>query len=297
VKPRPILPGSTYLVSRRCTQRQFLLTPTRRTTAIFGYCLAVAAKHTGILVHSVCVMSNHWHAVVTDPEAKMPAFLAYLHQYVAKAVNASLGRWENLWSTEQPSLVRLLGPEDMLAETLYVVANPVAAGLVKRAERWPGLLCYLPRHSRSFQRPTVFFRACGQMLPQAELKLTVPPAWSKRGAADFEQRLGELVREEENRVERELAAKGRGFVGPKRVCAQKPTDQPRTREPRRQLSPQVAGGGTGLYQAALAELKAFVTTYREKWERWRNGARKVLFPAGTYALRVFAKVRCAQPAG
>jgi putative transposase len=295
VKPRPILPGSTYLVSRRCTQRQFLLTPTRRTTAIFGYCLAVAARHAGVLVHSVCVMSNHWHAVVTDPDAKLPAFLAYLHQYVAKAVNASLGRWENLWSTEQPSLVRLLGPEDMLDKTRYLVANPVAAGLVKRAERWPGLLCYLPRHSRSFRRPDVFFRARGPMPEQAELELTVPPAWRNRGAEDFERSLRELVRTDEQRAEREHAATGRRVLGPRRLCAQQPTDQPRSREPRRRLSPQVAGGGTGIGNAILAELKAFVAAYRDQWVRWRGGERNVLFPAGTYALRVHANVRCPQP--
>jgi REP element-mobilizing transposase RayT len=292
MKPRPIFRGATYLVSRRCTQREFLLTPTPRTTGIFGYCLAVAAKRFGILVHSVCVMSNHWHAVVTDPDARLPAFLAYLHQYVAKAINASLGRWENLWASEPPSQVRLLGPEDMLGETLYVATNPVAAGLVKRAERWPGLLCYLPRHSRSFERPTVFFRACGPMPPRAVLSLMAPPAWSGRGAAAFEQKLRQLVREEEGRVERELAANGRGFLGPKRVCAQQPTARPRTRETRRGLSPQVAGGGTGLRTAMLDRLKTFVAAYRQAWQCWRKGAHDVLFPAGTYALRVHAGVRC-----
>ena len=297
MRPRPILPGATYLVSRRCTQRQFLLTPVAETTAIFGYCLAVAAKRTGVQVHSVCVMSNHWHAVLTDPEARMPAFLAYLHQYVAKAVNASLGRWENLWATEQPSLVRLLGPEDTLDKTRYLVTNPVVAGLVKRAARWPGLLRYLPRHSRSFRRPEVFFRTNGPMPEQAELKLTVPPAWGKGGATDFERRLCELVRAEEDRVERTHVGSKHPFLGARRACAQKPTDRPRSREPRRGLSPRVAGGATGLCIAMLDRLKTFVAAYREAWRRWRAGARNVLFPAGTYALRVHAGVRCATSSG
>ena len=289
---RPILPGSTYLVSRRCTQRQFLLTPTAKTIGIFGYCLAVAAKRYGILVHSVCVMSNHWHAVVTDPGARIPAFLAYLHQYVAKAVNASLGRWENLWSTEQPSQVRLAGPEDVLKEMSYVVTNPVRAGLVARAERWPGQLGHLPRHSRTFRRPEVFFRKNGPMPAEAKLELTVPPSWRHRGAAELERRLGELVRAEQERVERQHEKQKRGFVGANRVLKQNPTDRPRTREPRRGLRPQVAGGASGLHLELLRQLKEFVAAYREARERWREGARNILFPAGTYALRVFAGVRC-----
>ena len=81
--PRQILPGSTYLVSRRCTQRQFLLKPTGLTTSIFAYCLAIAAARYGILMHGACVLSNHWHAVLTDPAARLPEFLGYLHKLVA----------------------------------------------------------------------------------------------------------------------------------------------------------------------------------------------------------------------
>jgi REP element-mobilizing transposase RayT len=89
--PRPIVPGSIYLVARRCTQRQFLLKPTPLTSQIFEYCLAVAAERTGVRVHAACVLSNHWHAVVSDPHGRLPVFTELLHKYVAKAVNASLG--------------------------------------------------------------------------------------------------------------------------------------------------------------------------------------------------------------
>jgi hypothetical protein len=32
--PREIIPGTTYLVTRRCTQRQFLLRPSRGTNQV-----------------------------------------------------------------------------------------------------------------------------------------------------------------------------------------------------------------------------------------------------------------------
>ena len=103
------------------------------------YVLAVAAENTGVLLHAVCVLSNHWHAVITDPEGRLPEFMCHVNEFVAKAVNSSLGRWENLFATEQPSAVRLERPEDVIGKMLYTLLNPVESCLVKREEKWPGL--------------------------------------------------------------------------------------------------------------------------------------------------------------
>src|SRR5688500_2790100 len=106
---RQIIPGSTYLVTRRCTQRQFLLTPTNgRFVEAFLYCLAYAASRSGVIVHAAVVMGNHYHLVVTDPDGVLPWFVECLNKLVAKSMNAMRGRWENFWSTEQASYVRLL---------------------------------------------------------------------------------------------------------------------------------------------------------------------------------------------
>jgi REP element-mobilizing transposase RayT len=290
--PRPILPGATYLISRRCSQRQFLLLPTPTTTDIITYCLAVAAARCNVRVHAVCALSNHVHAIVTDPDARLPEFLAYFHKYVAKAVNAALGRWENLWASEAPSFVRLLTADDVLEKLRYLVCNPVEAELVKRANRWPGLLRYLPRHSVRVPRPPVLFRADGPMPAVAALVLTLPPALAELGEVEVEARLEAAVRATEDRVAQELKAAGRWFLGVEGVLAQRPTDTPHTREPRRVLSPQVASRSKWHRIEALQRLKAFVAAYRDAWRRWRAGAAEVVFPYGTYALRRHAGVVC-----
>jgi REP element-mobilizing transposase RayT len=79
--PRQIIPGSTYFVTRRCTQRCFLLKPKALTNQIFLYCIAVAAQETGIIIHAACVMSNHWHAIVTDPDGRIADFYGWVHKY------------------------------------------------------------------------------------------------------------------------------------------------------------------------------------------------------------------------
>ncbi|RMH42670.1 MAG: hypothetical protein D6689_07445, partial [Deltaproteobacteria bacterium] len=80
--PRQVLPGSTYLVTRRCTQRQFWLKPTKLTNQIVAYCVAYAATITGVELHALCVLSNHWHAVLTDPEGRLPEFMHWAHKHI-----------------------------------------------------------------------------------------------------------------------------------------------------------------------------------------------------------------------
>jgi hypothetical protein len=51
-------PGSIALITRRCTQRQFLLRPDRETNNAFTYCLIEAALRYGIEVLLPCAMST-----------------------------------------------------------------------------------------------------------------------------------------------------------------------------------------------------------------------------------------------
>src|SRR3970282_466367 len=127
---RQVLPGTTYMITRRCTQRQFLLTHTDKTNAILLYCLAIAAAQYGIQVHASCFWSNHYHLVCTDPRGVLPEFLRYFNEFTARALNASYGRWEALSASDGLSVVRLLAREDVVAKIAYTLAHPVAPRLV-----------------------------------------------------------------------------------------------------------------------------------------------------------------------
>ena len=98
--PRRIVPSTTYMITRRCYQRTRRLRPSPETNQIFLYCLAWAAAKTGVVIHAVCVMSNHHHIVLTDVHGALPDFARELHRTVAKAINAAQGQCENLWSVE-----------------------------------------------------------------------------------------------------------------------------------------------------------------------------------------------------
>lgn len=279
--------GTRYLLSRRCTQRQFLLKPSAMTNAIFLYCLALAAEKTGVVVHAYCVMSNHYHAVVTDPFGRIPEFMEHLHKYVAKCMNASLGRWENFWATEQPSLVALEDDADVLKRLVYTLTNPVEAFLVERCDKWPGLHStpeQLLGGSVEAPRPDVFFRKDGPTPEVASLAVTRPAIFEDLDDAAFAALLREAIASREDELRAQAKAQRIRFLGLRRVRAQKHSDTPQTVAPRRHLSPRVAAANKWRRIEALRRLRGFLAEYRAAWEQWRQGLRDVLFPPGTYAL-------------
>src|SRR5439155_14652909 len=112
--PRQVVPGRFYLITRRCTQRAFLLRPDRETNNAFTYCLAEAAARFGITVLMACAMSNHHHTVIYDRFGNYPEFLEHFHKMLARCQNALRGRWENFWASGQCSVVHLVDLADVI---------------------------------------------------------------------------------------------------------------------------------------------------------------------------------------
>src|SRR5262245_58792265 len=95
--PRTILPGSTYLITRRTLLRHMLLRPDPAFNPLILYMLAVSSLRYGIQIHAFCVMSTHTHIVATDPRGCLPLFLAFFHRLVAKGTQV-LRNWDDaIW--------------------------------------------------------------------------------------------------------------------------------------------------------------------------------------------------------
>ena len=290
--PRRFLSDSTYFVTRRCSQRKFFLKPTKKTTQIFLYCLGVAAKKYGVFIHAVIVMSNHYHVVFTDPHAKAAEFYGWVHKYVSKAVNASLGRWENMWSSEKPSVITVNEPKTVLDKIIYTICNPVEARLVARAKHWPGVLLYKASHSQRVERPKVYFRKDGDMPDEVELMIVRPPQYADISQEEYEELIEREVTAREEKIHKEMKSKGQSFLGVHEIMRQSHNSSPKSYAKRRGFNPQIAGKNKWLRLEAIQRHKEFQFEYREAYKRWRKGDRDVVFPAGTYALRVFCGVKC-----
>jgi putative transposase len=290
--PRQIIPGQSYLVTRRCTQRQCLLSPSRRTNENVEYCLGLAAEKTGVMLHTVCVMSNHWHGVLTDPDARLPEFLETFHKLLAKAQNALLEHWENLWSSDKTSVVLLVSEEDVLEKMAYVLANPTAAGLVKAPHEWPGVISRHFGEQRNCEMPDVFFDENGVLSDCSTLEFVRPAIFSGLSDAELEAKLATRVAALVKAAREDLQRRGVTFAGRNAVLRQPVNAIPKTVAPRRNANPRIAAKSTPERIAAIERMLAFVRAYRFAWKEWRSGNRDATFPWGTYALRVFAGVRC-----
>jgi REP element-mobilizing transposase RayT len=293
--PRPVLPGATYLLTRRCTQRMFLLRPDPLARMIFLYCLAYAARETGIEVHGFVQMSNHAHAVVTDPHARLPEFLQIFHRLTACALNVARGRVENFWAAGSPSVVRLEHPVDVLDKLAYVTANPVAAGLVADPHDWPGMITTQIAQIFEARRPAVFFNQAGNMPEQLTLVCTVPPALQHLERDVVAKRLRRLVRDRVLHEASKFRGEGRTFLGVDGVLAM-PTDKIAvTPEVLKKRRPSFAASDRARRLAARDQLRTFRQAHRCSLDEWRAGNRDVRFPHGTYLMRVLHAASCGPP--
>ena len=274
--PRQVLPNQFYLITRRCTQRQFLLRPDDETNNAFTYCLIEAAQRCQIDVLLPCAMSNHYHAVIFDRWGRYPEFMEHFHKIFARSQNALRGRWENFWSSEQACVVQLVDRQDVIDKLVYTATNPVKDHPVDRVHHWPGvngLRALLTSRPLRARRPQHFFRRDGAMPEAVELRLILPPELGPETAVLEELRQRVAAVEEAMAVERQRT--GRRVLGRRAVLQQSWRAQPQSTEPRRNLRPRVAA--------------------RSQWSRIEALPAVVNHLPGRNGGRVWQGVRCEMP--
>jgi len=276
------------MITRRCYQRTFRLRPSEPTNQTFLYCLAWAAGKTGVIIHAMCVMSNHHHIVLTDVRGRLPDFVRELHRTVAKALNTAQGEWENLWSAEPYHSLDLGADEDVIDKIAYVAANPTEAGLVESPEEWPGVMLLPGAEVRTLEihRPTTYFTD-GEVFPET-VSLRVSPVVAKtQSNGDIFQRVAEAIQQTVARARNAILACGRRFLGRAGVLSHSFRKRAESFEPRRGPIPKVRARNRSLLRAMLARYSVFWTEYREALEAWRGGERGAVFPFGTWGMRLF----------
>jgi putative transposase len=300
VRARPIYPGRSFKITRRCLGRLLLLSPGTRPEELsnfIGYCLAHAAAVYGIQVHASVWMSNHHHTDVTDPDGNLPLFKQLLHSMIARGRNARLGRHDSFWSGDDACDTRRPSDDESLRDLVYTLTNPVKAGLVKWGRLWPGFttLGWRFGETRIFKRPAWFFDQSGEMPEEVALTLVRPPLFPKLDNDELYRVLMTEVRARELAIQRELREKGRRFMGLRKLARQHWNRAPQTFDERFTVAPKYAASSKWLVLAELQRDREWERQYAVARALLRAGKRAV-FPAGTYWMRRFAGVGvAAQP--
>ncbi len=281
-------PGSIYLVQRRCTHRQFLLRPDPEIVNAFIYCLAYASQRCEIDVIDFIQITNHLHEVIYDRYGNAPAFYERFHGLLAKCVNAFRGRWENVFSNSQPSVVMLPTTADLIDRLVYVATNPIKHHLVARVDDWPGasgyraLLNNTPLHAT---RPKFFFDEEGEMPAELTLRVGIPPEVGDR--AEILEELQYRVEQYERDKASERARTGQKILGRYAVLRQPWDASPTSREPRRKIQRTIAAACKWALYESLQRKRDFVVAHRAARAALLDGL-VIPFPFGTYWIRRYA---------
>ena len=286
--PRRVVPGQTVLVTRRTLRRHLLFRPDPELNGLFLYLVAFFTKKFGMKLSAIQVLSDHIHAVLTDPRGQLPNFLRELHRVLALCVKV-LRKWEGpVWEPCSVSVVELLTAEAEAQQMVYTWLNVVRAGLVHDPRDWPGVttgLDELDGPAIVAKRPTVYLNERSDIWPeQVELQVSLPPRLAELGLARARQLLQAELERQLAQARAELCEKGWQVVGARRCQQASPYDRATSWEPLRSRNPVLAvGRGLGaLLREGIDSLRRFRRSYREALERWRRGVHAVLFPYGTW---------------
>lgn len=239
-------------------------------------------------------MSNHYHLDVTDVDGNLPAFKNHFNATLARLINSHLGRSDKFWAEDRPSDVRLLEDDDVIEKMAYTLANPTAAGLVKWGSRWPGFTTYSMAFgdTMGFEKPGRFFDPHNSDLPRVVELCLVRPAVDQ-GCSDehVHRRLMAAVRRRELEKQREMRMANHRFIGKSRLFRQRWDRVPQMSSRKSGLNPTFASMNKWARIAQVRRDRAWEATYAAARDAFRGGVRDVVFPFGTYWMRVFGGVR------
>jgi len=286
--PRPVFQGDTIHIQRRTRSGHYFLVPNEETLQLVRYAFAVAAARYGLILHAVCVMSNHLHVIATDPRGLHPDFTAYAHRLIALGLKKMHDIEENVWAQGGPPVQRLVGRHAIIEALAYVRINPVAAGCVHHEDVYPGL--YGSKQSdplgtldSSVVRPHVFGRR--STLPELA-------TFSLRPVALLEEELGReraaeciasAIRRHRRAAQRRRRAEGRAALGLERVLEADVWSRAPKPDAAR-VQPTFKGVVAEALKMAGDTLRRFRRAYAEALASLREGKRDVEFPVGTFYL-------------
>jgi putative transposase len=284
----------------------FMFLPKRTVVRLFEYLLAVAAREFGVHVHEVLCMSNHFHVLLTDVRGQLPDFMHYFDSLLARSLNACRGSSGSVFEKEY-GLVVETDEDKVIEHAVYTLANPCTEHLVRRSRQWPGFsTLHLPYGQKvRIARPKVGLwkddpmpnkRARPQRqgkpsrLPDViDFELVRPPVWRELDDAQLREEVRRRLDGRELQLIEARRQTGMDVLGVRHVLSQRWDGSPREPEQLYTTKPRVAGSG---WAQELQRIREFVVAHARARARFLAGHRDVLWPVGTWQMRVRHGVPC-----
>lgn len=300
MRARQIERGDTRSATRRVRDRKFRLAPSREVNEAIGYFVAVLSERYGVKLTALDFLSNHYHDVNVDENANLPAYHRDLHHFLTKQLNAMFDDCGPMWDSEQTNHVKPVTADDTLGRIAYTMANPVHHALVKFAKNWPGLRMCWPCRPRTFKRPKGFLdedarRPDGSLVWPEKATLTMhrPKGFDHLSDNELAIVIKDAIHAAEEKARAEVIASDGTFVGRRNIRRMSRHASPTTEATRSDITPRFACRDEALLREAVEKERAFLEEHADSMTAWRAGDRSVVFPVGTYKMRVVHNVRVA----
>jgi putative transposase len=106
---------------------------------VFLGLLALAVDQFDWVCHAFCLMTNHYHLVLDATQENLSDGFQILNGVYAQGFNGKYERWGHVFG--ERFWCRSLEEEELETTCLYVMENPIRAGLCERISEWPWSAC------------------------------------------------------------------------------------------------------------------------------------------------------------
>jgi putative transposase len=132
---RTSLPDGHFHVTARGVERRAIYLDDDDYRSFLGL-FAATARRQSWNVYAFCLMPNHYHVILEATREALSEGIQWLDGIYAQDFNARYQRWGHLFGARFASWA-IESEKHLYGAARYVLANPVRAGLVDRAEDWP----------------------------------------------------------------------------------------------------------------------------------------------------------------
>lgn len=288
--------GALVLVTHRCLQARFLLTPCGELNCLAKAIVARAARRAGVEVVAVLIFGNHVHLLLRVPDAQgMAQFMNYFAGNLAREAGRIHG-WSGKFWHRQYSYSVVADDEASQVQVLrYLLAHGCKEDLVASPLQWPGLhpasmILEGPTHRGTWVDRTGLYRARHnrpasppepKTFEEEEiLELAQLPCWEAFSWEEYQARVRALVAEIEADTRARHRKRRTRPMGWKRVLRQNPHAAPKN--PKKGPAPLIISVSRAVQRAFEEAYRQVVVTYMAASAKFRAGDRKVQFPEGTF---------------
>lgn len=132
--PRPLAPGVTYHVAARGNSGQDIYAEDQDRRRFLRMLGRIAARRRWVVM-AYCLMGNHFHLLVTTPEADLSDGMRDLLAGYSRFFNVKYQRAGHLFSQRYLCVV-VNTDRQLLIVARYIARNPVRAGLLRSPKDW-----------------------------------------------------------------------------------------------------------------------------------------------------------------